>query len=579
MHPNEPSPAPLAASFDSVVLAAVVAECQVLLGARVQRVHQVGPDGLALVLRGRGRVRTLLASIHAQWGRVHLTQDVVTSDATPFAHLARSRLEGAALRSIAAPPFERIVTCGFDTLEGPCDLVIEIMGRHSNLILTAGGVIVGALKLVGADRSRVREVLPHLPYVPPPQPRPLPTTITAGRLNAPADRPAWRAVLDAVAGVGPPLAREVCARAAIDPDRPLEPADADAVTAALQAIGETVRAEQFAPVLYRRADGTPAAYAAFPMRVYETLHPEPASMSAAVETVTAWAAGIARIEATRQALASTIAQAAARVRRALDAVASDVRAAADADRLRERGELILAYLTRVAPGATSVEVPGFDGRPTPIALDPTRSGVENAQAYFKRYARAAGARKRLPARQAGLEAERAYLEAAATAIAQADTEDDLWEIEQDLVASGLRKRAGRAGQIVRPKAVSAGRAFDVARGHRVLVGRSGRENEHVTFDVAGPDDLWFHARGMPGAHVILTARGTPPPAAAVDAAARIAAYYSAGRGSGKVPVDITRRRFVRRVRGGRPGQVLYTNERTVTVPPGLPDRARTRPPA
>ena len=563
-------------SFDSVVLAAVVAECQVLLGARVQRVHQVGPDGLALVLRGRGRVRTLLASIHAQWGRVHLTQDVVTSDATPFAHLARSRLEGAALRSIAAPPFERIVTCGFDTLEGPCDLVIEIMGRHSNLILTAGGVIVGALKLVGADRSRVREVLPHRPYVPPPQPRPLPTTITAGHFNGLADRPAWRAVLDAVAGVGPPLAREVCARAAIDPDRPLEPTGADAVTAELQAIGETVRAEQFSPILYRRADGTPAAYAAFPMRVYEALHPEPTTMSAAVEAVTAQAAGIARIEATRQALASTIAQAAARAHRVLDAVADDVRAAADADRLREQGELILAYLNRVTPGATSVEVPGFDGRPTPIALDPRRSAVENAQAYFKRYARAAGARKRLPARQAALEAERAYLEVAATAIAQADTEDDLWEVEQDLVASGLRKRRRPT---VRPKAVSAGRAFDLAGGHRVLVGRSGRENDHVTFEVAGPDDLWFHARGMPGAHVILTARGTPPTAAAIDAAARIAAYYSAGRGSGKVPVDITRRRFVRRVRGGRPGQVLYTNERTVTVPPGLPDRAQTRPPA
>ncbi|MGH2405665.1 MAG: NFACT family protein, partial [bacterium] len=247
--------------------------------------------------------------------------------------------------------------------------------------------------------------------------------------------------------------------------------------------------------------------------------------------------------------------------------------AEDAGRLREHGELILAYLNRIGSGAQTVEVPGFDGSPITIPLDPSRSAVQNAQAYFRRYGRAAAARRRLPQRQAELESERAFLETVATAIAQADGADDLWEAEQDLIAAGLRRRRDRT---IRPGAVSAGRTFELAGGDRVRVGRSAQENDHLTFEVARPDDLWLHARGMPGAHVILSGASRAPAEAAIEAAAQIAAHYSAGRDAGKVPVDVTHRRFVRRVRGGRPGQVLYTNERTVTVAPGLPAHAQTR---
>ncbi len=567
MRTTERAGTPPPSSFDSVVLAAVVVECQDLVGSRVQRIHQAGPDGLALVLRRPGHLRTLVASAHARWSRVHLAQDIPQSDAAPFAQLARGRLERATLRSIASPPFERIVTCSFDTLEGALDLFIEIMGRHSNLILCAGGVIVGALKSVRADQSRVREILPGRPYMPPPQPRPLPTTITVEGLSAPGAGPAWRTIIDTVAGIGPALAHEICARVGIDPGQPLGPEDASAVLAALRDVADTVSTRRFAPVLYRRADGEAVAYGAFPMQIYRTLRAEPASMSAAVEATIALAADRARLEAARSALASTVVRAADRARRALDAVSQGMKEAGEAHRVREQGELILAYLPKVTPGATVLEVPGFDGLPTRIALDPTRSGVENAQVYFRRYAKAQAALKRLPARQAGLETERAYLEGAATAITQAESEDDLWELEQDLAAEGLRRRSRR---VARPRPVAAGRVFEIADGCRVMVGRSARENNHLTFAVARPDDLWLHARGMPGAHVILTGPSGPPTEEAIDAAARVAAYYSAGRDAASVPVDVTRRRFVRRQRGARPGQVHYTNERTIMVAPGRP---------
>lgn len=567
------------ATFDSIILAAVLAECRDLPGASVSRAQGSGPDEIVLSLRWRGRPRALLISAHPRWCRMHLAGDVKPAETTAFVSLLRGRLEGAVLRAINAPRFERLVTLTFETLEGPLVLTVEMMGRHANMILCRDGTIVGALKPV-CDRARGREVLPGRPYVRPPAPRTNPASVgledllaaadtsgAGGGTPAPVHRAAWRAVLDATGGIGPAMAWEACLRAGVDPARSLRPCGAAAIAGALQEIGRAVLAAEFAPVLYRDLAGRPAAYAAFPMRAFAALRDEPSSMSAAVAAVTARAADAAQIESVRRGLASTVAQAASRVRRALDAGTREALAADEADRLREHGELILAYLSQIAPSQAAIEVPGFDGRPTRISLDPRLSGVANAQAYFRRYARAAAARQRLPTRRAELEAERAFLETLAVAIEHAETRDDLWEVEQDLIAAGLR-RAGRSA--IKPRGVDRGRVFVLAKGVQARVGRSARENDRLTFEVARPDDLWLHARGMPGAHVIVAGGRGEPSETVLAAAAAIAAYYSAGRESGKVSVDVTRRRYVRRVRGGRPGQVTYTRERTLVVSPGLP---------
>ncbi|MDR7418036.1 MAG: NFACT family protein [Armatimonadota bacterium] len=561
------------ASFDSVILAAVLAECGWLTGATVQRVQPAGDAEIAISLRAADRGRTLLVSVHPRWGRLHLTGRVRPGAATPFAQLLRSRLGGAVVTGWDAPSFDRLVVLHFETLEGPVDLAIEIMGRHGNLVLCERGVILGALRPVGCDRARGRAVLPQRPYVRPPIPRTTPVTVsTADLLTTAPDRPAWRAVLDGTGGIGPALAWEACLRAEVDPATSLDERAAERIVAALREIGHDVIAGRFSPAVYRDTQRQPVAYAAFPMRVFARWQAEPSTMSAAVEAVVAHAVSRAALDAARAGLAATVAAAAGRVARALDAAADDARVAADADRLRQHGELILAYLTSIAPAQSVLEVPGFDGAPVRITLDPRLTGVENAQVYFKRYARAAAARKRLPERRAALERERAFLDAAKTAIEQAETADDLWAIEQDLIAAGLR-RPGRSA--ITPRAADQGRAFSLPGGFQACVGRSAQENERLTFERAGPDDLWLHARGMPGAHVVVVGGSGRPSDAAIATAAAIAAYYSAGRQAAKVPVDVTLRKHVRKIRGGRPGQVTYTNERTLTVAPGLP-AARTR---
>lgn len=576
---------PPPSSFDSVILAAVVAECQDLVGARVQRVIPAGPASLAIVLRSRRGIRTLLFSAHPMWHRVHLVRRPPHDGASPFVQMVRSRLEGATMRAVTAPPFERLVTCAFETLEGPHDLVAELVGRTANLVLCSGGLVAGALRTGGGGR---RGASLQRVYSPPQRTRPDPLGVTeqdltaalarehdpaAGTAQARAgaehrgERPVWRLLLDTVAGIGPALAWETCLRAGIYPERPFNPSDAPAMISALRDLGQAVLQQRFSPVLYRDPEGLPVAYAAFPMRAYAALRPEPSSISAAVEAVTGRLAAAAHLEALRKSMASAVAQALRRVARAQEAVAVDLRDAQSAEQARQFGELILAYLPQVTPESVALEVPGFDGQMVRIPLDPTRSGVENAQAYFKRHARLASALRRLPARKAELEAERAFLEGISNAIALAETEDDLRALEQDMPAAGRRPGPSAA----RPRSASIGRTFELPGGYRARAGRSAVENDYLTFEVAGPDDLWLHARGMPGAHVIVTG-GREAPEPVVAAAAGIAAYYSAGRGAGAVPVDVTRRRLVRRLRGGRPGQVQYSGERTLLVRPGLPSR-------
>ncbi|MGH6719112.1 MAG: Rqc2 family fibronectin-binding protein, partial [Alphaproteobacteria bacterium] len=517
---------------------------------------------LAIVLRAAGRRRMLVISTHTRWACCHLAGEISPTTATPFANMVRGRLERGVLRAISAPVFERIVTFEFDTLEGSAHLIAELAGRHANIVLCEDGVIVGAQRLVPS-----RGILPGRPYTLPAQTRPTPATIAVEQLAAAGAEPTWRAILAAVAGIGPPLAHDVCVRAGLDPQAPLAAGTAGALVPGLRDIAAAVAEQRFAPVVYHDAAGEPVAYGPFPLEIYGGLREASTSMSAAVEAVTAHASRRTGFDQQRQGLVSTIAQAIGRTRRALAAVAQDLTSAGEADRHRQHGELLLAYLPQVTPGADSVEVPGFEGEPVRIALDPARTAVENAQVYFRRYARGQAALKRLPARRADLEAEAAYLEGVATAISQAETEDDLAELEQDLIAARLRRPRRAAG---RPPAVAARRVFRAADGSQIMVGRSARENDYLTFDVARPDDLWLHARGVPGAHVILKTAGPPADDHAVESAARVAAYYSAARASGKVPVDVTQRRFVRRIRGGRPGQVHYTNERTMMVVPELP---------
>lgn len=559
-------------SFDALTLAAVAAEIRAYVGARFAGVRQPGPQDIVISLRNGGQARHLLFSIHPRTARAHFAAPPETTERlAPFGLLLRSRLIESRLAGVEQPPFERVLRLSFDALEGPLVLIAETMGRHSNLIFADARVVLGSLKVVTERMSPRRPVLPGRPYLPPPADRPSPDTVDTARIRdlLAGDRPLWQALAGGLQGVSPVLAREIALRSGLDPA--LSAADAsasaDRIEGMLREISSIMRTGAWSPTAYEDG-GRVVAFSAIPLQVYGHVHARPSTtMSEAVDRYYRSIGDDGPLEERRRTLASAV-RALLRQREA--ALENNRRALAEsqtADRLRVQGELLLAYAGRVGPGDVSVTVPDHTagGSDTVIPLDPTLSPVENAQHLFRRYQKARATARALPARIADLTAETHMLREALVQIVTAALADDLWEIHADLAGRGMLRRAPRA----RPVSPRGPRRFEIVNGAVILAGRSARENDHLTFHVAGPDDLWFHARGIPGAHVVLKAGGTPTDASVV-AAAQVAAYYSEGREGGQVAVDYVPRKRVRRARGSPPGAVTYDGEQTLLVAPGLP---------
>ncbi len=561
-------------SFDSVVLAAIARETEALVGSRIGRVTQPAPEEVAVELRGRTAPLSLLVSIHARWGRIHLVDRLTSGELFPFGQLLRSRLEGARLTAVHQIRFERVLRLSVDTLEGRFELIAEIMGRHSNLILVQNGIISGSLKTVPPTKSALRVVRPGSPYMPPPVNRPSPSDLTEDALRqllTSSDDPLAQRLVTSVLGLSPGLGTELVVRARLDP---YAPANAQSHATAqlwteLKNLVRIVEAQGFTPTIY--LDGEePVGFAPFPYEHLASLpHRPAASMSEAVAATLGRFGPAARVDEQRTALLTAVRRALARVERRELELRQAIEEAARTGRLRAHGELLLTYAAQVPPGASEVTLPGYDGTPTTIPLDPELSAAGNAQKLFKRYKRVRDARAILANRLSEAEAERAYLESVLTLIAQATTAEDLADLRQELADEGYLRRITR--RPTRPSAKSGPRRFAVEGGRLVLVGRTNRENDALTFKMAAPEDLWFHARGVPGAHVILKTDGKAPPEGAIRQAAALAAFFSQAREEASVPVDYTLRKYVRKPQGAKPGLVTYTHGQTLRVSPAVPD--------
>jgi predicted ribosome quality control (RQC) complex YloA/Tae2 family protein len=554
-------PALPASTFDSVVLAAVAQEIARRLPLRILR---AGPGASWEILLHTDR-GVLLFSADPSWARVHFTRlRPVLPHPQPLADLLRARLVGGRIVRVRQPAFERVLELEVEAADGLWQLVAEPMGKHANLVLVRDGTVAGVARPVAPHHSRVRPLLPGFPYRPPPRdPRPAPGEWDAVALEAclrSREEPLWRALLRCVAGIGPLLSYEVAWRTG-DPEAPCEPGRGAKLALELAHLRDDLAQGRFDPRVYG-PPGEAAFFTPFPYRCLQTLQSTPVSMSEAVEQVLDARARAAHLKAQRTALLRRIEALLARKTSALQQVRRDLEEAHQLDRLRESGELLLAYAHQVPRGAHSVQLPGYGGQPVEIPLDPSRSAVENAQEFFRRYAKLRATLRALPARAEALEREVEALHALRVHAEDASTPQELEAVQADLLAPPGRKRP-------RP-ALPAPRTFTVD-GFQVVVGRSNRDNDRVTFRIATPRDLWFHARGLPGAHVVLRTGGRTPSEETVRRVAALAAYYSAGRQAGAVEVDVTERRHVRKPPGSPTGWVTYQRARTLRVAPQPPE--------
>ena len=606
--------------YDALTTAAIADELNSLLvDARIQGVVQIDTLSIALEVYARRRRWWLTLSADPQLARVVLSAERVAGDAervTPLLLLLRKYARGGRIVSISQPRYERILRVSIakaleaDKREEDDDaepaeravvhteLVAELMGRRSNLLyLSAEGRILEAVKRVTPAMSRVRPVLPNHPYVlPPPQAKLEPRLATPERIllaaraaaaassqsqPQPQPQPLDKWLVAGIAALSPTLAREVALRAGLDAAlsiADLEPNQATSIAAAIRSLFASLDSGAWQPTVYELSNGravaTPITLHSLEARAEVSTQHE--TMSGAVLTALALDSGIATPEATpgrhaarRERLVAEIDDARDRLTHRLDSLREQQQHGAASERWRTLGETIYAYIGNVQRGDR--ELCTSDG--LTIELDPTLTASENAQHYFERYRKAQSATEHVPTLLAAAGQELAYVAQLLSMARLAETYDEI-ELARQEWQMYSSEHPGRAHASrptgARPAAAARRpRAFRTAQGASILVGRTGPQNDTVTFELAGPDDLWLHARNMPGAHVILRVSGNPAPET-VERAAALAAYYSDGRASTSVPVDVTQRRHVRKIKGAGPGMVTYRNEHTLNVRP-LPE--------
>ena len=576
-------------AFDAGMLACMVHEIRtVALGGRIEKVMQPERDEIILQLRStEGGKRLLInAGTGPRIGFTDLTREN-PAQAPMFCMLLRKHLTGARLADIRQEGFERVVTLEFDTRDEmgfACTrrIVAEIMGKYSNLIFTDGeGKIISALKTVDFSTSAQRQVLPGMRYeLPPAQDKDNPLEVDFARFaelyaaESP-DKPLDKFILSRFCGISATVAREMAVIATRHTDTPLRYATAEEGWKGFDAVISRVREGNYAHTMVYDG-GQAVEYAFCPLTQYappvETRPYDSASgmLDAYFETRDKES----RIRQRAADVLRLLTNAESRIKKKLDIQRGELADCEKADIHKKYGDMITANLWQLSRGMKQAEITDYEVwdeereeyGTVVIDLDERLTPSANAQKYYKKYAKARNAKVEL-AKQIELgEAELAYIYTVFDALTRAETANDLAEIRDELYRSGYASRMkGYAAPKKQPAPAVA--KFKTTGGYLVYCGKNNLQNEHITHKLADRNDYWFHAKGVPGSHVVMVTNGEEPDAQDFTDAASIAAHYSKAAGGAQIPVDYLLVRHVRKVPGAKPGFVTYHTNWTAYVTP------------
>ena len=565
-------------AFDAFFLTAVLGEIrQKAIGARVEKIHQPSRDTVILHLRCENGREKLLFAANPAAPRLHLTTaNPENPDQPPmFCMLLRKHLQGARLAQITQPPMERMAQFLFDCTDEmgyPVQkkLVVELMGRTCNIyLIDPEDRIIDCLRRIGLDESSKRAALPGLHYqLPEPVNKQDPTSLDdyTGLLSAPGADVLADRLMDALGGLSPLVCREAALFAAGDTDARLEGMDIPSVAEKLQLFFR----EQLTypgPYYYADSEGIPKQFAFCPIRQYGS-YSQAESFTALLDNYYIVRDRRDAMRQKGQTVRKTVTNLCQRIQRKLAVQEKELAATYDRERLRQLGDIVTANIHRINKGQTVLQAENFyaeEMKVIDIPLSPLLSPQQNASKFYKDYTRMKNAEKELT-RQIELgEQELSYLQSVLEELGRAETEAELEEIRQELQAGGY-VRADTAKKRMR-QAKCPPMRFESTDGYPIYVGRNNRQNDELTFKLARKDDLWLHAHGVHGSHVIISCGGTTPPDDTITQAAQLAAYYAETKGGQNLPVDVTPVKQVKKTPGSKPGMVIYHTYRTVIVNP------------
>jgi predicted ribosome quality control (RQC) complex YloA/Tae2 family protein len=570
-------------AFDGAFLHRVGEELKTAIGCKVDKVCQPARDELILILRSKEFNGKLLLSANANSPRVHFTSDSPENPLTPpmFCMLLRKRLCGGRLTAVRQPGLERVLLLDFSCINELGDTVIytiavEIMGRYSNIILSADGKIVDAIKRVDASMTSERLVLPGMNYELPPAQDKLNLLCTesidvCNRIMCEKPAMLHKTILKTLQGVSPIVCRELqyeACRGEEPYSNELTPAQLRGLMDALDAL--RARIEVTGPAyMISDSTGKPFDFTFWAVQQYGNgaAIAEFDSPSQLLDAYYSRRDKIERMRTRAHDLTHTVSNAIDKLSRKINLQMAELENCAQREELRICADLLNANLYRLKGGESEAVLENYYEENCPlkhIPLDPALSPSRNAQKYYKEYRKAQTAETILTEQIEQATGELAYLETVADALTRAENERELNEIRQELMEQGyVRKSADRK----KPAPLLKARSFRTTDGFTVLVGRNNRENDQLTLKQSSNNDLWFHVKNMPGSHTILVTEGRTPTAQAITEAAMLAAYHSKASASAQVPVDYTQVRHVHKPQGAKPGKVIYDHYTTAYVTP------------
>lgn len=571
-------------AFDGIVVANLVHELQEqLINGRIAKIAQPEADELLLTIKTPAGQKRLYLSASASLPLVYLTESNKTSPMTApnFCMLLRKHIANGRIVDIYQPKLERIIHFTIEHLDEMgdlCrkDLIVEIMGKHSNIIFcTENGSIIDSIKHVSAQMSSVREVLPGRQYfIPDTMEKQDPLSIdqeTFSRTLLEKPMPLAKAIYTSFTGVSPVTAEAICTIAEVDSSLPATAFNEDILRHVYNQFDiyfSDVKEKLFSPAIYYEGK-EPKEFSSLPLpqKGYERVEFE--SISQVLETYYALKNTITRIRQKSTDLRHIIQTALDRNRKKYDLQCRQLRDTENREKFKVYGELINTYGYNLEEGAKKLEALNYyTNEMVSIPLDPTKTPQENSQRYFEKYNKLKRTFEALSHFIQETQEEITYLESIRTSLDIAMSEDDLAEIKEELISSGLMRRKFSKKK---SKIKNTPLHYISSDGFHMYVGKNNLQNDQLTFTFAVGNDWWFHVKQAPGSHVIVKTNGEELPDRTFEEAGRLAAYYSSMRGVEKVEIDYVEKKHVKKPKGGKPGFVVYYTNYSLVIDSDISD--------
>ena len=558
-------------AFDGITIANIVHELnRNLLDGRINKIAQPETDELLLTIKTPGGQRRLSISASASLPLIYLTEGNKPSPMTApnFCMLLRKHINNGRITKIWQPKLERIIHFEIEHLDELGDLckkelIVEIMGKHSNIIFcNEDGTIIDSIKHVSSQMSSVREVLPGRTYfIPDTMEKSDPLSVSFAefqRVLTEKPMPLSKAVYTSFTGISPVVAEEICYLSGIDSSLTPRELSEDLLTHLYRQFTlyfEEVSAGHFSPAIYYHG-AEPKEFSALPLTHFsQYIRKEYDSISRLLEDYYAEKNTLTRIRQKSVDLRRVVQTALERNRKKYDLQAKQLRDTENREKFKVYGELIHTYGYNLEPGAKKLEALNYyTNEMITIPLDSTKTPQENALKYFEKYNKQKRTFEALTSLIEETRDDISYLESVSNALDIALSEDDLTQIKEELIESGYIRRKFTKKKV---KITSKPFHYLSSDGYHIYVGKNNLQNEELTFHFASGNDWWFHAKGIPGSHVIVKTNGEDLPDRTFEEAGKLAAYYSKNRGSEKIEIDYIEKKHVKKPKGGKPGFVVY----------------------